>query len=99
MPRRPASYLPFAVLRVAGATFLITALSFALALFFGIVGVLLVDMFRGGSVNLAYSYRHIAFPIALGVLWVAFVLSLMAEIRNYRQRTRTENKRPLRRAA
>ena len=99
MAGRQRSYLPFAILRVAGATFLITALSFAFALFFGIVGVLMVDIFRGGGVNMAYAYRHIAFPIALGVLCVAFVLSLMREIRNYRQRTRTESERPIRRAA
>jgi hypothetical protein len=36
--------------------------------------------------NLAFAYRHIAFPFAITVGALVLVLLLLIEIRNYRQR-------------
>ncbi len=73
------------VVRVIVITALATLLSFAVALFLGIVGIMLADMIRGGGMNLANAYRHIAFPIALVALVIALVLALVSEVRHYRR--------------
>ena len=36
--------------------------------------------------DLAFAYRHIAFPFAITVGAIVLVLSLLMEVRNYRQR-------------
>ena len=36
--------------------------------------------------NLTFAYRHIAFPFAITAGVVVLVLSLLMEVRNYRQR-------------
>jgi hypothetical protein len=73
------------VARVVIITALATLLSFAIALFFSITGIMLVDMIRGGGVNLTSAYRHIALPIALVTLVIALVVNLVVEIRYYRR--------------
>jgi hypothetical protein len=59
-------------------------LTFAVALFFGIAGVLLVNLVRGGGTSLTVAYRHVALPIALIAFATAFIAGLAVEIRHYR---------------
>jgi len=81
--RKPKIWL--LVARVVIITVLATLLSFAIALFFAVTGIMLVAMIRGGGVNLTAAYRHIALPIALVTLVIAFVVNLVIEIRYYRR--------------
>ena len=80
--RKPS--LPLLVARVVIITVLTTLLTFAIALFFGITGIMLVAMIRGGAVNLTAAYRHIALPIAAIALLIALVVNLIVEVRYYR---------------
>ncbi|MFB3917187.1 MAG: hypothetical protein ACE14M_10690 [Terriglobales bacterium] len=96
--------VPLLVLRVCVVTFLATIVSFAVALFFGIVTILLVAMIRGGAaINMSYAYRYVAFPVAVGVLVLAFISALIFEVREARrlrfQELRTEEEGTLPRAA
>jgi hypothetical protein len=71
--------------RVVLITFLLTLLSFAVSLFVGIIGTILLAKIRGGAPDLATAYRKVAFPVAMVVAAVVFVSSLVLEIRHYRQ--------------
>ncbi len=76
----------WAVFRVVAITFLATLLAFCVSLFFGIAGVVLTKMIRGTPTpDLSVAYRHIAFPIAIVALVVTFVVTLITEVRRYRQ--------------
>jgi hypothetical protein len=72
--------------RVFAMTFLSTLLSFAVALFLSIVGTVVYSQIKHVAPNLAFAYRHVAFPFAVTVGAMVLVLSLLMEIRNYRQR-------------
>jgi TRAP-type C4-dicarboxylate transport system permease small subunit len=72
--------------RVVLITLLVTAFCFAVSLFLGIAGIVLVSMIRGGNSDLSLAYRHIAFPVAMGAMAIAFVLTLVTEIKHYRRR-------------
>ncbi len=72
------------ILRVAVITALLTLLTFAVTLFLSIVTILLVDMIRGGNINLAMAYRHVALPVAIVALVIALIWTLRVEIRHYR---------------
>ena len=72
--------------RVFAMTFLLTLLSFAVALLLSIMGTVVYAQMKHGVPNLAFAYRHIAFPFAVTVGAMVLVLSLVMEIRNYRQR-------------
>ena len=67
-------------------TFLLTLLSFAIALLLGILGTVVYSQVKHVAPNLTFAYRHVAFPFAITAGAVALVLSLGMEIRNYRQR-------------
>ena len=67
-------------------TFLLTVLSFAVALLLSILGTIVYSQVRHVAPNLPFAYRHIAFPFAIMVGAIVLVLSLVMEIRNYRQR-------------
>jgi TRAP-type C4-dicarboxylate transport system permease small subunit len=71
--------------RVVVTTILLTLLAFVVSLFLAIVGILLVNMFRGGGINMAAAYRQIALPIAIVVLVVAFAATLITEVRHLRR--------------
>jgi len=71
--------------RVLFFTFLLTLLSFAVTLFFTILGTVIAAALRHSSPDLPFAYRHIALPIALGVGVVVMVISLVAEVRHLRQ--------------
>lgn len=72
--------------RVCAVTILLTLLSLAVALLLSILGAIVYAQVKHVPPNLAFAYRHIAFPFAVGVGAVVLVLSLVMEIRNYRQR-------------
>ena len=71
--------------RVLVVTFLFTALSFAVSLLLGIVGILVGAWLRGVPPNLAIAYRHIAAPAAAAVAAIVLVTTASMEIRHYRQ--------------
>ncbi|SRR6266536_4481494 len=75
--------IPFRVLAV---TLLLTLLSFAVALLLSILGTMVYARVGHVAANLPFAYRHIAFPFAITVGAIVLVLSLIMEIRNYRQR-------------
>jgi hypothetical protein len=72
--------------RVFVVTFLMTLLSLALALLLSILGTIVYSRAKHVAPNLTFAYRHIAFPFAITVGAIVLVLSLVMEIRNYRQR-------------
>ena len=71
-------------------TFLLTLLSFAVALLLSILGTVVYSQVKHVAPNLAFAYRHIAFPFAITVGAIVLVLLLLMEIRNYRQRKTLE---------
>lgn len=72
-------------LRVLLVTFLLTALSFAVSLLLGILGILAGARLRGVQPNLTIAYRHIAAPTAAAIAVIVLVTTLSMEIRHYRQ--------------
>lgn len=82
-PRTPRWYgIP---LRVLLATFIGTLICFAVSLLVGIVGMVVVSALRGIHPDMRIAYRLIALPMALVAGSIIFVLSLVMEIRHYRQ--------------
>jgi uncharacterized membrane protein len=71
--------------RVLLVTFVVTLLSFAVSLFFGILGTLLVARLRGVRPNLVIAYRHIAIPVAAVAGVIVIVSATVMEIQRYRQ--------------
>jgi hypothetical protein len=76
--------------RVLAMTFLLTLLSFAVALLLSIAGTMLYSRVKHVAPNLTFGYRHIAFPFAITVGAIVLVLSIGMEIRHYRQRKTLE---------
>jgi hypothetical protein len=72
--------------RVFAMTFLLTVLSFAVALLVSILGTVVYSQVKHVPPNLTFAYRHIAFPFAITVGAIVLVLLLLMEVRNYRQR-------------
>ncbi|PYX80131.1 MAG: hypothetical protein DMG70_24830 [Acidobacteria bacterium] len=66
-------------------TFLITLLSFAVSLLLGIVGVLIYSRVYRIRPNLTMAYRNIAAPCAVVVAVIVLLVSLVMEVRHYRQ--------------
>ena len=60
-------------------------MSFAVTLFFTILGTVIAAALRHSSPDLPFAYRHVALPVALGVGVVVLVISLIVEIRHLRQ--------------
>lgn len=71
--------------RVFAFTFLSTLLSFAVALLLSIIGTVIYSRVRDVTPNLMFAYKHIAFPIAVSVGSVALIVTIVAEVRTYRQ--------------
>jgi len=87
MARHPApqpSWIKIPV-RVVLYTVLLTLMTFSVSLLFGIVGVLIYAHQRGIHPDLPFAYKHIALPVALVAGAIILVLSLIMEIRHYRQ--------------
>ena len=72
--------------RIFAMTFLFTLLSFAVALLLSIMGTVIYSQIKHIAPDLAFAYRHIAFPFAVVAGAIVLFLSLGMEIRNYRQR-------------
>jgi len=66
-------------------TFIGTLLGFAISLLLAILGVVIVSAVRGVHPDMRIAYRVIAIPAAVVEGAVLFVLSLVMEIRHYRQ--------------
>lgn len=73
-------------MRAFAVTFLLTLLSFAVALLLSILGTVVYSQVEHVAPNLPFAYRHIAFPFAITVGAIVLVVMLVVEIRNYRQR-------------
>jgi hypothetical protein len=88
MPKSKSSRLGWAGIPVRAfmITFLFTLLSFAIALLLSILGTIVYSQVRHVPPDLAFAYRHIAFPFAIIVGSTVFVISFVIETRNYRQR-------------
>jgi hypothetical protein len=74
--------------RVFAMTFLLTVLSFAVALLLSILGTVVYSQVKHVAPNLTFAYRHIAFPFAITVGAIVLMLLVLMEIRNYRRGTR-----------
>ncbi len=82
-PRSPHWYgIP---VRVALITFIGTLLSLTFSLLFGIVALLIVWKLQGIHPDMAIAYRRFGAPGACIGGIVIFTLSLVTEIRHYRQ--------------
>jgi len=71
--------------RVLAVTFISTLLCFAVSLLLAILGTVIVSALRGVHPDMRIAYRQIALPVALVAGGIVFVLSLVMEIRHYRQ--------------
>jgi hypothetical protein len=81
--RKPRLYM--VPLRALFFSFLVALISFAIALFLGIVGVLAYCRVQGIKPDMTVAYRDIAAPFAAAVWVIVLVLTLAMEIRHYRQ--------------
>jgi len=82
-PPPPRWYLiPARALFVA---FLCTLLCFALTLLFALAGTVLFAKLHTSSPDLGAAYRYIALPVSLTAGAIVLTLSLIMEIRHYRQ--------------
>ncbi len=72
-------------MRVAVVTFVGTLLCFAVSLLIAILGTVAVSAVRGVHPDLRIAYRVIALPVALVAGSIIFVLSLVMEVRHFRQ--------------
>jgi uncharacterized BrkB/YihY/UPF0761 family membrane protein len=71
--------------RILLVTFLGTLLAFALSLFLGILGTVLVAALRHLHPDMRFAYRQIALPTALVAGIVILILVTLNELRHYRQ--------------
>jgi hypothetical protein len=76
--------------RVFLMTFLLTLLTFAVALLLGILGTIVYAHMMHVAPNLKFAYRRIALPCAITAGAIVLVLSLIMEVRHYRQRKTLE---------
>ena len=67
------------------ATFIGTLICFAVSLFIGILGTMVVSALRRIHPDMRIAYRQIALPMAMVAGAIIFLLSLVMEIRHYRQ--------------
>lgn len=81
--RKPRWYIIPA--RVLFVTFLITLLSFAVILLLSIIGLGIWARLHGASPDMRFAYRGIALPAAVVAGSIVLVLSLVMEVRHYRQ--------------
>ncbi len=72
-------------LRVFFFTFLVTLLSFSVALLLAIVGLVVAAGLHRGMPDLPFAYRNVALPVGVVAGAITFVGSLVVEIRHYRQ--------------
>lgn len=88
MPSQPKTRTPrwYAIpARVLLVTFLLTLFSFAASLLLSILGVVIAAKLHGTHPDMRIAYRNIALPVAMVAGSIVLVLSLVMEIRHYRQ--------------
>jgi hypothetical protein len=71
--------------RVGLVTFIGTLLSFSATLLFAIFGTVILAALHGTHPDMRIAYRRIALPIAVVAGSIIFVVTLVMEIRHYRQ--------------
>jgi len=71
--------------RIALVTFIGTLLCFSVILLFAIFGIVILAALHGVHPDMRVAYRHVALPIALVAGSVVFVLTVVMEVRHYRQ--------------
>ncbi len=71
--------------RIFALTFLLSLLSFAVALLLSIFGTVIYARVERVPPNLMFAYKHVAFPIAVAAGLVALIVTVLTEVRNYRQ--------------
>ncbi len=81
--RQPSTAL--ALVRVVVIAVLTTLLSFVVSLFLSVIGIMLVNVSRGGGIDVTIAYRRIAFPIAIAAFVIAFGVVLVLELRHLRR--------------
>jgi hypothetical protein len=81
---RPARWYAIPV-RVGLVTFIGTLLSFSVTLLFSIFGTVILAVLHGTHPDMRITYRRIALPIAVVAGSIIFVVTLVMEIRRYRQ--------------
>ena len=85
-PRAPRSPRWYGIAgRVLLATFIGTLICFAISLMMGILGTVIVSVLRRIHPDMRIAYRLIALPMASVGGVIILVLSLVMEIRHYRQ--------------
>jgi hypothetical protein len=72
-------------LRVLLVTFLLTLFSFAVSLLLSILGVVIAAKVHGVHPDMRIAYRKIALPVAMVAGSIVLILSIVMEIRHYRQ--------------
>jgi len=72
-------------LRVLLVTFLLTLFSFAVSLLLSILGVVIAAKVHGAHPDMRIAYRKIALPVAMVAGSIVLILSVVMEIRHYRQ--------------
>jgi hypothetical protein len=71
--------------RVVLVTFLLTLLSFAIALLLGIIGLAIRGRLQGVHPDMTDAYRHVALPVAVAIGVIALIGVTVTEIRDFRQ--------------
>lgn len=64
---------------------LLTLLSFAVTLLVTIISMVVAAAVRGTNPDMRFAYRHVALPVAIAVGAIMLVVTLVIEIRHYRQ--------------
>ena len=77
--------LIMAMARALLVAFLLMLVSFAISLLLAIGGLVIAAAIKGTHVDMTFAYRHIAAPVAMVVGAIVLVLSLVLEVRHYRQ--------------
>jgi hypothetical protein len=72
--------------RVFAITFLLTLLTFAVSLLLAILGTVAYSYSKHVELDMTFAYRRIAFPCAITAGAIVLAMSLVMEIRHYRQR-------------
>src|SRR5437879_6228407 len=71
--------------RVLFFTFLLTLLSFAVSVLLSILALVVLSKIHGVAPDLRFAHSHVAPVVAAVAGAITFVLSLLTEIRHYRQ--------------
>ena len=83
-PSRPPRWYGIPV-RVLLVTWIGTLICFAVSLLLAILGTVMGAVLRGVHPDMRIAYRDIAVPVALIAGVIVFILTLIMEIRHYRQ--------------